>query len=75
VRQLRRPTKFASPRKLLNTLGKMTHAETLGVALGEQPLTIGGLAISGRAFPGADGGVTDAAMRRIAEPSWRRRDV
>ncbi len=45
----------------------MTNAETLGVAPGEPPLTVGGLAISGRAFLAPMAGVTDAAMRRIAE--------
>jgi nifR3 family TIM-barrel protein len=64
---LRRPRKFAITPRIAYTLGKMTHAETLGVALGEPPLKIGGLAISGRAFLAPMAGVTDAAMRRIAE--------
>jgi len=45
----------------------MTNAETLGAALSVPPLTIGGHAISGRALLAPMAGVTDAAMRRIAE--------
>ncbi len=45
----------------------MTNAETLGVARGGPPLSVGGLPLAGRALLAPMAGVTDAAMRRIAE--------
>jgi nifR3 family TIM-barrel protein len=64
---LRIATNIASPPKIAYTLGKMTNAETLGAALSRPPLTIGGLTLSGCAFLAPMAGVTDAAMRNIAE--------
>ena len=70
----RRPTKFAIRQNCLYSRHDGT-AETLGVGLGRPPLTVGGLAISGRALLAPMAGVTDAAMRRIAERHGAARDV
>lgn len=45
----------------------MTHAEKIGFSLEREPLQIGSTRLSGRAFLAPMAGVTDPAMRRIAE--------
>lgn len=52
---------------LAYTVGKMKTDEKLGAHLGGTLWRAGGLAIEGRAFLAPMAGVTDAAMRRIAE--------
>jgi tRNA-dihydrouridine synthase B len=45
----------------------MKHAEKIGASLDLAPLRVGGLSFAGRAFLAPMAGVTDPAMRRIAE--------
>lgn len=45
----------------------MKHAEKVGAGLDLAPLRVGGLSFAGRAFLAPMAGVTDPAMRRIAE--------
>lgn len=47
-------------------MGKMTAAENLGAGFDAAPLSIGGVALTGRALLAPMAGVTDPTMRRIA---------
>ncbi len=56
----------ASAKRTAYDVGKMATAENLGVGLAPPPLSIGGLALTGRALLAPMAGVTDPTMRRIA---------
>jgi tRNA-dihydrouridine synthase B len=48
-------------------MGIMFHAENMGASLAREPLRVGGRTLSGRALLAPMAGVTDAAMRGIAD--------
>jgi tRNA-dihydrouridine synthase B len=62
----RRRAQLARGQRSAYTIGKMITAEKLGATVAPA-LQIGPIALSGRAFLAPMAGVTDAAMRRIAE--------